>query len=207
MAETLPFTTSMEDTGIHDYPPEKNYASWGMAASFIFHGTIIGVVLWLAYWQHLHSLGNVMTATIVELPIDQVEILIIDDKKVPPPTTNPLWIKEVLIPKVKPPPPPPPPKPKPKPKAVRHVPRYDPNSPGLPQPQYPIEAYENHIEGEVTVKVIFDGSGGVIDAVVVDSSGAAVLDNWTRHWILGHWHDSQYAGQVIDVPVSYEFPH
>jgi TonB family protein len=208
MAETLLFTPSMEETGIHDYPREKNYASWGMAGSFIFHGTVLGIVLWIAYLQHLHSLGNVMTATIVEMPIDQIQILVIDDKKVPPPTDNPLWIKENLIPKNKPPPPPPPkPKPKPKPVAVREVPRYDPNSPGLPRPEYPYEAYQSHIEGEVIMKVIFDGSGGVIDAVVESSSGSAILDTSSRHWILAHWHDPKYAGQVLDVPVNYQFPH
>jgi len=206
MAETLRMVPAMEETGIHDYPPEKRYVSWGLGASIGFHLAIVGVVLWLAYLHQMHRLGNVMTASIVELPIDQVEILVIDDKKVPPPTDNPLWIKQLVIPKVKPPPPPPPPKPKPKPVPMRHVPRYDPNSPGLPRPQYPEEAYENHIEGTVEMKVLFDASGGVIDAIVVESSGAAILDTSTRHWILSHWHDPQYAGQVLEMPIAYQFP-
>lgn len=196
----------MEETGIHDYPPEKRYTPWGMGASVGFHLTIVGVILWFAYLESIHHLGNLMTATIVEQPLDQVEILIIDEKKEPPPTDNPEWIKQQIIPKNQPPPPPPP-KPKPKPPVpVRHIPRYDPNSPGLPRPQYPYEAYSNHIEGTVALKVGFDGSGNVIDAVIEDSSGSALLDNWSRHWVLSHWHDPKYAGQVINVPVSYQIP-
>jgi TonB family protein len=205
MAETLHMLPSMEETGIHDYPAEKRYTPWGLGASILFHLGILGLVLWIAYLHQMHRLGNVMTATIVELPIDQVEILVIDEKKEPPPTANPLWIKQIVIPKVKPPPPPKP-KPKPKPVAVRHVPQYDPNSPGLPRPEYPPDAYENHIEGVVEMKVIFDANGGVIDAVVSESSGSALLDSSSRHWILSHWHDPKYAGQVLQVPLSYELP-
>jgi protein TonB len=207
MAETLRIIPAMEESGIHDYPEEKRYTPWGMFASVGFHLTVMGIVLWLAYLNHIRSLRDMMTASIVQLPVDQLEILLIDEKKQPPPTTNPLWIKQIIIPKNKPPPPPPPkPKPKPKQVPVREVPRITPGTNSLPRPTYPIEAYRDHIEGTVLMKVSFDASGTVYDAEVEESSGSSILDSETRHFILSNWHDPDFAGQVQDVPIRYEFP-
>jgi protein TonB len=207
MAETARMVPFMEETGIHDYPEEKRYTPWGMSASVGFHLLIVGIILWIAYLQHIRHLRDMMTATIVQLPVDQIDILIIDEKKVPPPTDNPLWIKQLIIPKNKPPPPPPPPpKPKPKPVAVHQVARLIPGGHSLPQPSYPMEAYRDHVEGTVVMKVGFDGTGGVIDAVVEESSGSPILDNWSRHWILSNWHDPDFAGQVQEVPIQYVIP-
>jgi TonB family protein len=207
MAESLRMFPSMTGEGIHDYPPEKRYVPFGMFGSFAFHGAIIGIVLWLAYLNHIRSLRDMMTASVPTQPADQLEILLIDDKKEPPPTDNPLWIKQIIIPKVKPPPPPPPPKPKPKPKQVRLVQQHlTVGSHNLPSPDYPIEAFRDHIQGTVTLRVSFDGSGGVIDAEVVSSSGSGVLDNGARHYILSHWHSVDFAGQVQTVPIQYVIP-
>jgi len=207
MGDTLRMFPAMEETGIHDYPEEKRYTPWGMSASVGFHLTVFGVILWLAYLNHIRSLRDMMTASISQLPVDQLEILLIDEKKEPPPTSNPLWIKQLIIPKVKPPPPPPPPpKPKPKPVAVRQVARLIPGSNSLPRPSYPMEAYRDHIEGTVVLRVGFDGSGTVYDAEIEESSGSPVLDSWSRHFILSNWHDPDFAGQVQDVPIQYVIP-
>jgi TonB family protein len=206
MAEALRMFPSMTGEGIHDYPREKLYVPWGMIASLAFHGAIIGVVLWVAYLHHIRSLREMMTASIADLPQDQLEILLVDDKKEPPPTDNPLWIKQLIIPKIKPPPPPPPP-PKPKPKQVMRVVQHlVVGSHNLPRPRYPMEAYRDHIQGTVTMHVSFDGAGGVISAEVVDSSGSPILDSETRNFILGNWHDPDFAGQTDDVPIQYVLP-
>jgi len=207
MAETLRFVPSMEETGIHDYPAEKTYTPWGLIGSIGFHVAVVALILWLAYVQHIRSLKDMMTATIVQTQVDDIQILVIDEKKEPPPSANPLWIKQLIIPKNKPPPPPPPkPKPKPKPVAVHQVARLIPGSRSLPQPTYPMEAYQAHIQGTVVMKVGFDGAGNVIDAIVEQSSGSSVLDNWSRHWILTNWRDVDFAGQVQDVPIQYVIP-
>jgi TonB family protein len=207
MAETLRMVPAMEETGIHDYPPEKQYVSWGLVASIGFHLTVMGIVLWLAYLNHIRSLRDLMTATIVQQPVDQLEILLIDEKKEPPPTDNPLWIKQLIIPKVKPPPPPPPkPKPKPKPQPVRLVQRIVVGAHGLPTPEYPIEAFRDHIEGTVELQVAFDGSGSVISAEVTSSSGSAILDNGAKHYILANWHSEYFAGTTQEVPIQYVIP-
>jgi TonB family protein len=163
----------------------------------------------LAYFHHIKSLRDMMTASITQLPIEQIQILLIDDKKPPPPTDHPLWIKQLIIPKVKPPPPPPPPKPKPKPKPqmVRVVPKLIVGSNSLPSPSYPAEAYQQHIQGTVMIQVSFDGTGAVSDAEVVESSGSALLDSETRHFILEHWKSLAFAGQTQTVPIQYVMPH
>lgn len=149
-----------------------------------------------------------MTASIAQLPDDQLQVILIDDNKPPPPTDNPLWVKQLIVPKVKPPPPPPPPpKPKPKPQVIRVVPRLVVGSHNLPTPNYPMEAYRSHIEGTVLLRVSFDGSGGVIDAEVINSSGSAILDGGARHFILENWRSVDFAGQVQTVPIQYVLPH
>jgi TonB family protein len=77
----------------------------------------------------------------------------------------------------------------------------------LPVPGYPGEAYAQHIEGTVMMRVSFDASGGVSNAEVVDSSGSALLDSSTRHFILENWHEVDMAGQTQTVPIQYAFPH
>jgi protein TonB len=198
---------AVEIRGVHDYPEEKRYVPWGMFASIGVHLIIVTVILILAYVHHIRSLRELMTASMVAPPPDQIEILIVDEKKQPPPTANPLWIMQIIIPKFKPPPPPPPPKPKPKPQAVRVVSRIEPSRYNLAEPTYPAEAWQNHIEGTVILKVSFDGSGGVIDAEVEESSGSALLDSSTRHFILSNWHCQDLAGQVEEVPIRFQLPH
>jgi outer membrane biosynthesis protein TonB len=57
------------------------------------------------------------------------------------------------------------------------------------------------------VQVSFDGSGGVVSAEVVSSSGSALLDGETRHFILSNWREADMAGQVQTVPIQYVMPH
>jgi TonB family protein len=206
MAELLTMVPSMEETGIHDYPPEKRYLFSGFSVSFGIHCAIVGIIALMAYLHHIRSLRDMMTATVVQLPPDQLEILLIDEKKEPPPTTNPLWIKQLIIPKVKPPPPPPPPKPKPKPQPVRLVQHITVGAHGLPTPEYPIEAYRDHVEGTVELEVAFDASGGVSSAEVTSSSGSAILDNGAKHYVLANWHSDYFAGTVQTVPIQYVIP-
>jgi TonB family protein len=207
MADTLKL---VETTGndLLDYPPERLYVRWAAPAAIGFHLLLAAIVLLLAYFHHIQSLRDLMTASITQLPIDQIQILLIDDKKPPPPTDHPLWIKQIIIPKVKPPPPPPPPpKPKPKPQAVRVVPRLIVGSEDLPTPSYPMDAFEAHIEGTVMIQVSFDGTGAVSTAEVVESSGSAILDSGARHFILENWHSLKFAGQTQTVPIQYVIPH
>ena len=77
---------------------------------------------------------------------------------------------------------------------------------GLPTPEYPIEAFRDHIEGTVVLKVAFDGSGGVYDAEVEESSGSAILDNSAKHYVLSNWHSEYFAGQIQEVPIQYVIP-
>lgn len=206
MADTFKIEM-MDGTPIHDYPPEKVYIPWGAVASVSLHVAVASLILWLAYLNHVRSLRDLMTASIPQMQPDQLDVILIDDNKPPPPTNNPLWIKQLIIPKVKPPPPPPPkPKPKPKPQ-IRFVQKLTVGSHNLPTPTYPMEALRNRIQGTVLMKVSFDGSGGVIDAEVVSSSGSGILDNETRHFILSNWHEVDMAGQTQTVPIEYVLPH
>jgi TonB family protein len=208
MPESLKIVPLGAEESLLDYPPEQLYVRWAAPASIGFHLLLVVVVLVLAYVHHIRSLRDMMTASINQLPIDQLQVILIDENKPPPPTDHPLWIKQLIIPKVKPPPPPPPPpKPKPKPVPVRMVPRLIVGSHHLPVPGYPPDAYAQHIEGTVMVQVSFDASGGVAEAEVVESSGSALLDSATRHFILENWHEVDMAGQTQTVPIQYAFPH
>ena len=210
MADTLKLVEPLAGDALHDYPPEQLYLRWAVPAAVGFHVLMASTVLVLAYLHHIQSLREMMTASITQLPTDQIQILLIDDKKPPPPTDHPLWIKQLIIPKVKPPPPPPPPpnpKPKPKPQAIRLVPRLIVGSNSLPSPSYPPEAYQERIQGTVMITVSFDGVGNVADAEVVSSSGSALLDSETRHFILEHWRSAAFSGQTQTVPIQYVLPH
>jgi TonB family protein len=208
MANTFKLVEPLAGDALHGYPPEQLYFRWAAPAAIGLHVLIASIVLVLAYLHHIQSLRDLMTASITQLPIDQIQILLIDDKKPPPPTDHPLWIKQLIIPKVKPPPPPPPPpKPKPKPPTVRIVPRLIVGSNSLPSPDYPPEAYAERIQGTVMITVSFDGVGNVEDAEVVSSSGSALLDSETRHFILEHWRSAAFAGQTQTVPIQYVMPH
>jgi TonB family protein len=207
MSDTLKIHM-MDGTPIHDYPAEKVYIPWGAIASISLHLAVGGIILWIAYLGHVRSLRDLMTASIPQMPQDQLDVLLIDEKKEPPPTDNPLWIKQLIIPKVKPPPPPPPPpKPKPKPQQIHFVQKLSVGSHSLPTPTYPMEALRNRIQGTVLMRVSFDGSGGVVSAEVASSSGSGVLDNETRHFILSNWHEADMAGQTQTVPIQYVLPH
>jgi TonB family protein len=210
MAETLKLVpVNGNADALLDYPPERLYVRWAAPASIGFHVLLAVIVLVLAYLHHITSLRDLMTASISQLPTDQIQILLIDENKPPPPTADPVWIKQLIIPKVKPPPPPPPPKPKPKPKPqpVHIVPKLMVGGRTLPSPSYPMDAYQAHIQGTVMIQVTFDGSGSVSNAEVVESSGSALLDSSARHDILSNWHDPDFAGQTQTVPIQFVIPH
>lgn len=204
MAVTLKMVQPKAEDTIHDYPPEQRYVGWGTTASIGFHLLLVSIVALLAYLNHVRSLRDMMTASVAQLPDDQIQVVLIDINKPPPPTDHPLWIKQLIIPKDKPLPPPPPPPPKPKPVPVRQVPRLIVGSHSLPTPDYPLEAYRSGIQGTVMLCVSFDGSGGVISAEVVSSSGSVVLDSGARHYILEHWRSIDFAGQTQTVPIRYQ---
>jgi TonB family protein len=203
---TLKMPFGIGDPAVHDYPPEKKYTKFGLGFSLGFHVLVLVVVGLIAYWQHIRSLSEMMTASVPSALPDQMEIVLIDDKKEPPPTDHPEWIYQVITPKVKPPPPPPPPpKPKPHPQFVRAAPpKLNVGSSGLPSPDYPMEAYRSHITGTLLLRVSFDGAGGVTSAEVVTSSGSSVLDSHSRHYVMDNWHDASFAGQTQTVPIRYQ---
>jgi TonB family protein len=207
MQETLKMPFGIGDPAVHDYPPEKRYTRLGLGASVGFHVLCIVAVGLFAYWQHIRSLGEMMTATLPAAMPEQVEVVLIDDKKEPPPTDHPEWIYQVITPKVKPPPPPPPPpKPKPHPQvvAVKAAPQIRAGTNQLPRPPYPMQAFRSRIEGTVLYRVSFDASGTVDSVEVVKSSGSAILDNETRHYMLQNWHDPEFAGQSGTVPIVFQ---
>ena len=209
MGNTLEMPHAHEAEQILNYPPEHLYFKWAAPASLALHLFAAGTVILLMYLHHQRTLAEMMTASVVQPPPQQIEILLIDENKPPPPTDNPVWIKQLIIPKNAPPPPPPPkPKPKPpKPVPARIVPRLIVGANNLPVPSYPYEAYQAHIEGTVMVQVTFDGSGSVENAEVVDSSGSPILDSGARHFILENWHSKAFSGQTQTVPIRYQFPH
>jgi len=207
MADTLKMTQPGAEDTILDYPPERLYVHWGATAAIGFHLLFASIILILAYIHHIRNLRDLMTATITQVPIDQLQIMLIDDNKPPPPTNHPLWIKQIIVPKIPPPPPPPPkPKPKPKPQPIRLVPRLVVGSHNLPTPDYPSDAWDQRIQGTVLLQVSFDGSGGVFDVQVINSSGSSILDSSARHYILENWRDVDFAGQVETVPIQYMIP-
>jgi protein TonB len=209
MAASFQLDPPTAEESLLNYPPEQRYLGWGTSAAFSFHVLVMVIVLALAYVNHIRSLRDLMTASVPQPPLDQIPVVLIDDNKQPPPTNNPLWIKQLIIPKDKPPPPPPPPppKPKPKPQVVRFVPKITVGSHNLPAPSYPMEALRNRIQGTVVLRVSFDGSGGVTNAEVVSSSGSGILDSGARHDILANWHEVDMAGQTQDVPIQFVLPH
>jgi TonB family protein len=73
----------------------------------------------------------------------------------------------------------------------------------FPHPPYPEEARFLRETGTVVVDVQFNGSGGVSQVQVTQSSGVPLLDAQTRSFIRANWHTLAYAGQVLKVPVEY----
>lgn len=73
----------------------------------------------------------------------------------------------------------------------------------FPAPQYPAEARDLGEKGTVYLRLQFNELGRVADAQIVQSSGHALLDSNARSFILRHWQDARFAGQVITVPVVY----
>jgi TonB family protein len=98
-------------------------------------------------------------------------------------------------------PPPPPPSGAPAPSTVASS--YAPGENIFPHPPYPEEARFLRETGTVVVDVQFNGSGGVSQVQVTQSSGVPLLDAQTRSFIREHWHTPAYAGQMLKVPVEY----
>lgn len=222
------------DISVHDYPSEKAFLSWGIMASIGSHLAVILFVAILAWLNHVKSLRELMTASVNEPPPppppEEIEVVLqLDDK--PPPVPDHIDFLRQLIQEPPPPPPPPvkpppPPPPKPQP-VVKHEPPPKPSKPShpappaeaprtsaptrivvgsghFPAPQYPTAALRMKIQGTVEVRVQFDGSGGVADVEVISSSGASMLDNAAKNWILSHWHDPNFAGTSSSVPIEFQ---
>lgn len=216
---------------IHHYPAAKEYLPWGVICSLALHLTVVLFVAILAYLNHVKSLRELMTASANEPPPpppQEMEVVLeLDDR--PPPTPNHIdWLRQQIEePKPTPPPivTPPPQPPKPQPVVqVTHAPKAPPHKPApvaqapthtaptrivvgsghFPAPTYPASALRMKIQGTVNVRISFDGSGGVADVEVISSSGAPMLDNAAKNWILAHWHDPNFAGQTSSVPIEFQ---
>jgi TonB family protein len=75
---------------------------------------------------------------------------------------------------------------------------------GLPVPGYPLEALYRAEGGTVSMQVVFGSDGGVQRAEVQQSSGSALLDNYTRTFIYAHWKNASYANTTVRIPIIYD---
>ena len=141
----------------------------------------------------------------------------------PPPTVNPEFIKQIVLPKpvVVPPQPVPVAPPPPRPVPVVHKPHFTAphatgtgetasvsqlvlGSSGFPRPGYPYEARLRHQSGTVVVGIQFDSEGRPADVEIDTSSGVSVLDSSTRSFIQANWRNESFAGRRVTVPVEYQ---
>ncbi|MCE0497408.1 MAG: energy transducer TonB [Methylacidiphilales bacterium] len=207
------------------YPAEQIYLRHGATASLGLHLLVAGTIVLIAFLTHVKTIEQLMAeggsiAQSGPAPEENIEVeLRPDDLPPPPPTVNPEFINQVELPKpvVVPPPPVivPPPKP-----VVVNKPRYTApkatgtgesanishlvvGSSGFPQPGYPYEAEVHHQTGTVFVGIQFDAQGNAGDVEVIGSSGVSILDSSTRSFIRSHWHNENFAGQHVTVPVEY----
>jgi TonB family protein len=143
--------------------------------------------------------------------------VVLEPVEIPPPTDHVEFIREVVKPK----PQPVPVKPKIVPKVInRPKPQYTaPNATGqgesrsvsrlvvgtsgFPHPGYPASAMMMHLEGTVVVTIQFDGNGQAQSVDVANSSGVGILDSNTRTFIRENWHNADFAGKLVTVPVEY----
>jgi TonB family protein len=200
---------------INDYPPERNYAKEAVGVSFGAHLLVVVIIGIIALIFHVKSLRDLMLqGGSIEMhatpPEEHIEVMLKDLlPPPPPPTPTPEFIRKI----VKPPPkvivvekPKPKPHPAPSvaaPTKVEAESRFVVGTSGLPQPGYPTRAKLMHISGTVLISVSFDSSGRAVGADVVNSSGAGILDENTRSFILQNWRDEAFAGKTETVPVEY----
>jgi TonB family protein len=137
----------------------------------------------------------VKAAAPVKIPDAGVPVLAAQPKAVEKPATKPRKEHHVAAS------PPPPPSGAPAPSTVASS--YAPGENIFPHPPYPEEARFLRETGTVVVDVQFNGSGGVSQVQVTQSSGVPLLDAQTRSFIREHWHTLAYAGQMLKVPVEY----
>jgi protein TonB len=219
---------------VNVYPADIELMPWGLMASISGHIAVVLFVAILAWLYHVRSLRELMTAAAFEPPppppTEEIEVVLqLDDR--PPPVPDHIYFLRQDI-QVTPTPTPTPtptrtPTPTPKPQPIVHhepVPKpVKPHPPTqaaparnpaptrivvgsghFPAPLYPAAALRMKIQGTVEVRVVFDGSGGVAEAEVISSSGAPMLDNAARNWILSHWHDASFAGSSQTVPIEFQ---
>lgn len=215
-----------QNSQLSQYPPEEVHLRWGLSGSCGIHLTIAGAVLLLAFLTHVKSLEELMRdsgsiATNGPAPEEPMEVVLQPDDTPPPPTLNPDFIRQVEKPKppeVVPPKPPPvqvqKPVPQQKPRytapratgsgETNTVSRLVVGSGNFPAPTYPYSARANRETGTVLIAIQFDGSGGIENAEVANSSGYDDLDSNTRIFIRAHWHDPSFAGRSVTVPIQYK---
>jgi TonB family protein len=209
---------------LSQYPKEHKHIRRSVAIAVGAHIFVGALVCLITYWLGITTLKELLEkgGAIAETGAAPEEPMTVElqlDDTPPPPTPNPLFIKEIVKPKVVPPPVPPK---KPEPKPVNKPrPRYTaPNakgqgitqnvsaarvgSSGLPSPSYPQSALNAHEGGTVGMRVVFDSGGGVASADVVSSSGVTILDVSTRNFIYGHWKNASLAGQTVHIPIIYD---
>jgi hypothetical protein len=185
-----------ETLTIVDYPKEHPYVGRSVALSIGIHILVSALVCLITYLLGISTLKDLLSkgGAIAEsgpAPEQQIIVELVKDEILPPPTLNPLFIKQIIKPKVTPPPPKPQPKPEPKP-----VPKPPPHftaknaqgegksqavsvarvgTSGLPAPSYPTQARDAGQEGTVGMQITFGADGSVADAEVVQSSGVTLL--------------------------------
>jgi TonB family protein len=74
----------------------------------------------------------------------------------------------------------------------------------FPHPPYPYAARNLGLSGTVLMSVRFDEKGGVVSAEIAQSSGASILDDATKSFILSNWHLPDYAGHSVLIPIVYK---
>jgi hypothetical protein len=181
----MPLT--VEDTSVHlsQYPKEHKHVGRSVAIAVFIHLFIAALVCLITYWLGIMTLRDLLEhgGSIAETgaaPEEPMTVELVLEDITPPPTPNPLFIKEVVKPKIVPPPVIKKPVVKPD---TKPQPRYTaPNahgagksqnlsvarvgSSGLPAPSYPQEAYNEHEGGTVGMIVVFGSDGSVSSAEV-----------------------------------------
>lgn len=219
----MPLTVEDTSVPLSQYPKEHKHVRHSVALAVFLHIFIAALVCLITYWLGITSLKDLLehggaiaeTGAAPEEPMT-VELLLEDIA--PPPTPNPVFIKEVVKPKIVPPPqikkPVVKPDTKPKPRytapnakgagKTQNISVARVGTSGLPAPSYPQEAYNEHEGGTVGMIVVFGSDGSVASATVEQSSGVTLLDSSTRNFIYGHWKNATLANTTIHIPIIYD---
>jgi TonB family protein len=210
---------------ISKYPKEHQHVGRSLALSIFIHLTVAALVCAITWWLGITTLKDLLEkgGAIAEsgpAPEQPMTVeLQYEDTPPPPPTPNPVFIQNIVKPKV-PPPPVPLKKPEVKPN-TRPKPRYTapnakgegkspnisaarPGTSGLPSPPYPYEALARNEGGTVGVEVVFGPDGSVKKAKVRQSSGVPLLDVSTLNFVYANWKNASLANTTIHVPVIYD---